>query len=300
MNRGPGSAKTDVLFIYTNINGFHSDVYNFGIGYLSSSLKACGFRTALSIVSTRRDYAKMVKTVLRLRPRIIGFSAVSSQFVFVSELAEIIKKVYDCVVVCGGVHPTIFPECLYSSPALDGLFIGESEASFSDFVAHVVKGSDYRKTDNFCYIDASGELVRNKLRSRVKDLETLSPPDRAIYDYQALIDKNGGMATILMSRGCPYSCTYCSNHAIAHVYGVSANTIRYNSIENGIAEISMLRLRYKFKRLWFIDDLFIMNKGWLADFLREYKRNFTIPFVCHIRPNLCTREILFQLKEAGC
>ena len=44
--------QTDVLFAYTNINGFHSNIYNFGVGYLSSVLKKNGFDTKLVVVES--------------------------------------------------------------------------------------------------------------------------------------------------------------------------------------------------------------------------------------------------------
>lgn len=290
---------TDVLFVYTNINGFHSDTYSFGIGYLSSVLKKSGFTTALVVVNSKKDYEDVRKAVLKHRPKIIGFTAVSSQFVFISDLARIAKEAHDCITVCGGVHPTIFPDCIYSAPGLDGIFRGECEDSFLDFVSAAVGGKDYKAADNFCYLD-NGALVKNKLRPRAGNIEALPFPDRDIYDYQSIIDKTGGTATIMSSRGCPFRCTYCCNHAIARVYGQESNAIRYNSVENTISEIEELESKYKFSRLWFIDDLFVLNRVWLDGLLSEYKKRFAIPFMCHIRPNVCTREMMFKLKDAGC
>lgn len=289
----------DVLFIYTNINGYHSDTYNFGIGYLSSILKDNGFSTSLVIAKSKNDYKTVLKTVLEHRPRVIGLSSVSSQFVFVSDIAKMIKKIYNCTIVCGGVHPTIFPDSLYSVPFFDGFFIGESEFPFLDFVTTVIKREDYKAIDNFCFINR-GRLVKNKLRARIKNLEQLPFPDREIFNYQSIIDETDGVATIITNRGCPFNCTYCSNHAIANVYRQERNVTRYNSVEKVFAEIDMLRSKFKFNKLYFIDDLFILNKSWLSNFLAEYKNRFNIPFMCHVRPDVCTREIIFKLKDAGC
>lgn len=293
------SKGADVLFVYTNINGFHSDVYSFGIGYLSSVLKNSGFQPKLIIVRSKKDYKKVLKAVLEERPKVIGFSAVSSQFVFICELAKMIKRIHKGIIVCGGVHPTIFPESLFSSFLFDGFFIGESESSFVDFVSNVRAGARYQDTDNFCYVDTN-RLVKNKLRPRVKNLEDLPFPDRDIYDYQSIINENNSMATIMTSRGCPFHCTYCSNYAIARVYGEENNIIRYNSVEKSLEEIDVLKTKYTFDKLYFIDDLFILNRNWLDDFLPNYKKRFKLSFMCHIRPDVCTKDILFRLKDAGC
>lgn len=294
-----GARYTDVLFVYTNVNGFHVDTYSFGIGYLSGVLKGRGVSVRLEVVNTRKDYKKVLTAVSRYRPKVIGFTSVSSQFVFVSDLAGMIRKISDCAIVCGGVHPTIFPDCLLFAPCFDGIFIGESEFSFLDFVLAVINNAPYKEIDNFCYVD-NGKLVRNKLRPRIKNLEDLPFPDREIYDYQSIIDKSNGFATIMTSRGCPFHCTYCANHAIARVYNDDQNAIRYNKVDRCIDEIGVLRSRYKFDRIHFGDDLFILNNLWLDEFLRKYRQRFDMPFMCQIRPNACTRDMLFKLKDAGC
>ena len=293
------SKERDILFVYTNVNGFHQDTYSFGIGYLSAVLKNNGFYPTLEVVKSRKDYKKVLKTVLEIKPKVVGFTSVSSQFVFVSELATMIKKIHNCIIVCGGVHPTIFPDCLFSAPALDGVFIGESELSFLDFVKEVKNGNDYKKVDNFCYINY-GELIKNKLRPRIENLDLLPLPDRDIYDYQSIIDETDGMAKMISSRGCPFHCTYCSNHALAGIYGQKSNTIRYNSVERALQEVESLKNKYRFQRLYFSDDIFILNRQWLDLFLTKYKKRFKIPFMCHIKPAVTTKDILLKLKEAGC
>lgn len=289
----------DVLFIFTDINGYYPETYNFGIGYLSSVLKENGFSTSLLIVRSKEDYKNVLNTVLELKPKIVGFTSVSSQFVFVSDLAKMIKEIHKCTIVCGGVHVTIFPECLSSVPFFDGFFIGESEFSFLEFVSAAVRGGDYKGTDNFCYMEG-GRIVKNRLRERIKEIDRLPFSDRDIFNYQSIIDESDGMAQVLTNRGCPFSCTYCSNHAIARVYGEGRNITRYHSVKYALTEIDMLKSKFKFKTLWFIDDLFILNKPWLNDFLSEYKKRFSIPFMCQLRPDVCTREVVFRLKEAGC
>lgn len=291
--------NADVLFVYTNIYGDHSDTYSYGIGYISSVLKEKGLQPLLVIVRSVKDYKKVISAVLKYRPKIIGFTSVSSQFVFVRELAKLIRKKHKCIIVAGGVHPTIFPECLINNSYLDGIFIGESEFTFLEFASRVLSGSVYNGVDNFCYLNA-GQLIRNKIRPQIDNLDTIPFPDRDIYNYQEIIDENNKEATIITSRGCPFHCTYCSNHAIARVYGQDKNIIRYHSVERSLAEIEALRSKYDFEQLYFIDDLFILNRNRLEDFLVGYKKRFRIPFMCQVRPNFCTRDIMFKLKDAGC
>lgn len=289
----------NILFIYTNFNGFHVNTYHFGLGYLSSVLKNNGFHTKLAILQTKKDYRKLDNLMSEFKPAIVGFTSVSSQYVFISELARIIKKRYKSIIVCGGVHPTIFPECLLSSPYLDGLFIGESEFPFLEFAQKVNIHADYQNVDNFCYV-RDNKLIKNRLRQRIVRLESLPFPDREIYDYQSVINTNNGIVTVLSSRGCPFNCSYCANHALAGVYGADSNNIRHNSIEKVIEEIETIEKKYVFRYIYFVDDLFISNREWLTDLLTKYKLKVNKPFICHIRPNVCSRAVLKDLKNAGC
>lgn len=289
----------NVILVYPNIHGYHSDVYNFGLAYIASVLKANGHTVKLEVIESKKDYRKLLRSMQLYRPGVVGFTSVSSQFPYVKEMASLIKAQHNCVVVCGGIHPTIFPECLIESSDLDGLFVGESEFSFLEFVNKVMRGEDYKDNDNFCY-RKNGALVKNRLKQRTADLDEFGFPDRQVYDYQKVIDRQQGMVSIMCMRGCPFQCSYCSNHAIAKVYGQERNMIRYRSVDNCIAEIREISNNYSFKTIWFIDDLFIMNKGWLSEFLNRYKSEFNFPFMCNLRLDLCTKEIVAILKGAGC
>ena len=77
--------------------------------------------------------------VKEFKPDVVGFTAVSSQFSFVLEFAEVIKKISPKIInVCGGVHTTLYPQCVMESANLDAIFMGDSEYSFLDFFQHIV------------------------------------------------------------------------------------------------------------------------------------------------------------------
>ncbi len=60
------------------------------------------------------------KALENFNPDIVGFTAVSSQFSFIKDLCDIVKKQFPKIItVVGGVHPTLDPACVMESKYLD-------------------------------------------------------------------------------------------------------------------------------------------------------------------------------------
>jgi len=75
-----------VLFVYTNVNGFHEDTYPFGLSSIMSVTKSQGHQVHSVIVRENKEYQKVLQEVEDFSPAIVGFSAVSSQFNFIKLL----------------------------------------------------------------------------------------------------------------------------------------------------------------------------------------------------------------------
>ena len=74
----------------------------------------------------------------------------------------------------------------------------------------------------------------------------------------------------MASRGCPYTCSYCSNHALKKK--LEGKYVRFRSVDNIIQEIELRIKQYHkegFKYLYFFDDTFILDKEFVLDALRQ-------------------------------
>jgi anaerobic magnesium-protoporphyrin IX monomethyl ester cyclase len=291
-----------IAFILPDTDSFHKLEIHFGLAYISGTLKASGYKNIKFFPVTDPDqYSRIVKELKEFGPAIVGFTSVETQFHNVIELSRLIKREIKTVVVCGGTFPTIYPECVKEAEHIDGIFRGESELAFLDFVKAVEEGRDFRKTSNFCYYDRqNNSIVKNDLLSLQTDLDLLGFPDREIFDFQKVIDSYGGIAPFMFNRGCPYNCAFCSNHAIASVYEKNSNTTRRRSVGSCIAEIKETGQNYLFKAVHIWDDLFTSDRKWLYEFLEKFKSEVNKPFMCTTRSNLCDEELFKRLKKSGC
>ena len=129
-----------VLFLYTNINGFHADGFGDGIAQIMSVTKKAGYDIANMQIFEKSEYSQLEDLIINYRPDVVGFTSVSSQFSYVLELTDIIKKISQKIItVCGGVHTTLYPQCVLENKNLDAVFIGESEYPFLDFLKKIEK-----------------------------------------------------------------------------------------------------------------------------------------------------------------
>ncbi len=288
-----------VLFVFPNITDFHQDYYSFGLASIISITRSRGHVAKLVVIRKREDYLNLLNKVDAFRPRVVGFSSVSSQFSFVKRMAQLVKERFpDIITICGGVHPTINARCILESSFLDGIFVGESEYSFAELLDKIENNQPYKDTDNFAYVK-NGEVIINNLKPLIANLDRLPYPDREVYPFADII-KEAGFAPFFFSRGCPYLCSYCSNHAIAGVYGLAANNPRYRSPESCIGEIKEAVAKFDIDSISIGDDIFGVNKKWRDEFCEKYKKRVGIKFSCVLHANIVDEELMRLLKDTGC
>jgi hypothetical protein len=107
---------------------------------------------------------------------------------------------------------------------------------------------------------------------------------------------------VMASRGCPYSCTYCSNHALRKA--LVGRYVRFRSVGNVLDEIETRLAAYPTVRfLYFFDDTFILREEFVKEFCTEFMRrglHKRLRWTVNVRANLVTDEVMAQLKAAGC
>lgn len=102
-------------------------------------------------------------------------------------------------------------------------------------------------------------------------------------------------AAIMSSRGCPFSCIFCSSSAL---FG---KIWRARSPENVIEEIRLLKYEYKVREIEFLDDTFTLNNKRaekICDLL--IKENLGIFWSCSSRVDTINQFLIEKLKKAGC
>jgi len=82
--------------------------------------------------------------------------------------------------------------------------------------------------------------------------------------------------------------------------GYKGEYIRFHSPRYLIDEIKDVKSKYGLQSVFFTDDLFALNQGWIEEFTSIYKKEIRKPFACSANVNTLNEEIIRLLKEAGC
>ncbi len=59
--------------------------------------------------------------------------------------------------------------------------------------------------------------------------------------------------------------------------------ISKKTVQRVIREIRQVKDNYVLKRVHFSDDLFVLDKKWVKEFLIAYRKEINIPFSCNVR-----------------
>ena len=215
----------NILFIYSvdEIYSFAMPLLgpgwlHFGISYISSFLKKHRYHTGLVVLGRilgRKNYYIIDKYLDKFYPRLICFTAVSSEYHFICRMARYIKSRYpDIYLLIGGPHVSLNPQEALSG-GFDALCIGEGENPTLELVTQLEKGLSPAAIPNL-WIKKSPAPEKNIPRTFLPDLDSLPFPDREMWQ-EWMPSGTGLTQPVLLGRGCPFECTYCSNQALRKI-----------------------------------------------------------------------------------
>jgi radical SAM superfamily enzyme YgiQ (UPF0313 family) len=285
-----------ISFLFTEIGQKFGPLnYQHGIASLSAVLKAAGFSTSLIHLTNKTDLLKWEEYIDKTKPDIIAAYSAAEQFHYIKELISKVPK--SIFTICGGPHPTCYPECIEELPRLDAICIGEGEYPMLELTNALSNGKDHTCIMNL-WVRKNGNIIRNVTRPFISNLDELPFEDREIFNLQQAIDKYGlSQLRYMSTRGCPFHCTYCSNRRISQAQ--QGRYVRFFSTERIMSELNYLNSRYKFEEIFFDDDIFMMDKEIRKKFCERYPNEIGKPFVFCGRIELCSEDMLKDLKSAG-
>lgn len=287
-----------VLLILPKVN---SDCqWNVGLSYISAVLKKNGHSVELREVRNYpKDVAGILEKIAHYDPGVIGISANSHQFKYAKLITAEIKKDFKIPVFIGGVHTILQPSAIEEIKELDGVCLGEGEWPFLSLVDKLAAGDSYLNINNFWFRDGE-QIIKNERAPLIEDLNVLPYPDRSIFEYFQE-KKEPAVPRFIFSRGCPFECAYCCNHAFKRIYGSLGRYVRWQSVDRALAEIELVRQDYNFVHFKLDDDIFSLNKEWLKEFCEKITaKKWGLTFECNVRPGTIDEEGLGFLKMAGC
>jgi anaerobic magnesium-protoporphyrin IX monomethyl ester cyclase len=279
----------------------------FGISYISAFLKSHGHKTELIVLSSNfsvKENRKIVHDHLKdFNPGLICFTSVTTEYSFITGIAKYIRSLYpDMYLLIGGCHVSLNPDGILQD-GYDALCLGEGEYPTLELVSMLAKGESPSGISNL-WINHESGVEKNALRPFIEDIDRLPFPDRDMWN-DWIENRVGSKFSLLLGRGCPFQCTYCSNHALKKL--TSGSYVRFRSPDNVIAELKeLIAVHPEQKEIYFEVETIAINRKWALEFLSKLEAfNASLPrplsFGTNLRitPNADLEWLFKELKRCN-
>lgn len=274
-----------------------------GLLYLGAVLRQAGYSVRIIDGEVERvGHREMAETVAADSPVVFGITCTTAQATRAFALAAEVKKMAPrTFVVMGGPHASSLPRrSLEEAAGLDAVVFGEGERTILELVERVTSGGGLEGVDGTAF-RADGGIVVNQPRALIEDLDSLPFPAWDLLPMRKYVAStwfpNGVRyyANVFTSRGCPYGCTFCGARK------TWTRRFRARSPESVVAEIEHLYRKFGIPNFFISDDLFTLRRKRVVEICDLLiSRNLPITWTCLSRVDTIDREILAQMKRAGC
>jgi anaerobic magnesium-protoporphyrin IX monomethyl ester cyclase len=294
---------TSVLLIYPFFKPRRDrSVFRFpplGISYIASSLQQAGHEVHL-VDCTFLDRKEALRKSLEAKAEVVGIYCMVTLLDECLWFAEQLRA-HCRLLVAGGPLPTCDPEPFLEH--FDVVVRGEGEQTMQEFLRATEEGTELSRVAGIVYRGRADSPPAGKInycldREFTKELDRIPFPARELLpneDYIQYGKKKYGasITTVMSTRGCPYTCDFCSNV----VFG---GTYRERSPQNVVDEIEAT-LAIGYERISFADDVFTMKKERVIKICQEIKqRDLHFQWECLGRVDALDYPTALEMKAAGC
>ncbi len=272
-----------------------------GLCYIAAVLEKNNFAVRILDMDGLRIPISSIPNILKIyNPRLVGISVNSFLFPYCVQIAALVKDWNkECGVICGGIHPSFFPEQVLKTGVVDVTVRGEGEYTMLELARHYMHvGPPLSEIKGIHYIEHN-LIKQTSDRPLEKNLDNFPFPakhlllGKAERLYFTAISKYNPITSIVTSRGCPFPCTFCSK---------LFKSIRLRSSKNILEEIRINTeyAKYPAKHIEFMDSALNASPrhcNSLCELLRKEKVRF--PWRGIFRPELLDSAMLSKVRNAG-
>ena len=268
-----------------------------GLAYVAASLRQAGYEVRcvdalgeapLQRIATEDNkylyYGLSIKEILQhLAFKEFNVLFVSLMFShdwpMTKSFIKTIKTIYpEVTMVCGGEHISACPKfSMEDCPEIDICVLGEGEETSIDILKTIEQKKSLSKVNGIVY-RSDEEIIINPKRSRISQLDDIPLPAWDLFPLENYLSNNLGYGVnpgrtmpMLISRGCPYQCTFCSSPQMW--------TTKWQARDPDcvIEEMQFYIDKYKVQNFDFYDLTTIVKKDWIIDFCQKViKKNWNI------------------------
>jgi anaerobic magnesium-protoporphyrin IX monomethyl ester cyclase len=221
--------------------------------YVATAARKAGVEPALyDAMSLFTGWDEIRAELRRRRPAYVGSYAITATIDTCLELGRVVKEeVPEATYILGGVHPTFMWREILEAPdsPVDFIVRGEGEKTIEELLRVLESGDEPSGVAGIAYKRDDGPTITPQ-RLFLADLEeypaAFDIADWPIYKY--FVIPGGRLGSVATSRGCNYTCTFCSQQKFW------ARSWRARAPEKVVEEIVRLNDDYDVNVVLFTDE----------------------------------------------
>ena len=269
--------------------------------YVASAARKAGVEPALyDAMSLFTGWDEIRAELRRRRPKYVGSTAITATIDTCLELGRVVKEeVPEATYILGGVHPTfMWREILEAEGSpVDFIVRGEGERTVEELLRVLEEGREPSDVAGIAW-RPNGRATITPQRRFLDDLEEY-PAAFDIADwptYKYFVIPGGRLGAVATSRGCNYTCTFCSQQMFW------ARSWRARSPETVVAEMVRLNDDYGADVILFTDEYPTQDQDrWeeILDRIIALDRDFYLLMETRAADIVRDRAFLDKYRKAG-
>jgi anaerobic magnesium-protoporphyrin IX monomethyl ester cyclase len=283
--------------------------FSSSVAALSAAVKAAGHQAMSVEVRRKSRIDDAVDRVAGIDADVLAVSSMTRDWPGAAALLSRLGERTRAYVVAGGYHPTLAPRDVASCERVDAVCIGEGERPLVAVLEQLRSARPRESLPGLWVRGPSGFSDPIPEGDSEPDIADLPPWDYDVFgDMREILDR--GVNTfgarvdrylpVRASRGCPFTCTYCSAPKWGKVGKFNeAGRRNVRPVNHLCDELAALRDRYDPEGFEFWDEHFPLALEWLQEFAEVYPSRVGLPFKAEMHPNAANRARLELLAKAG-
>jgi radical SAM superfamily enzyme YgiQ (UPF0313 family) len=230
----------------------------------------------------------------------IGITIMSPLYAAGMQTVDSARKNSSAKIIVGGPHPSASPEeCLQDNPHIDFAVIGEGERTCIDLIHALSNGGQGLESIPGVAFWQNGKIITTGHAPRVARLEELPYPAWRLFPLKKYrthppYGKDSPYMTLITSRGCPFSCSYCSKSVFGQEYLAM-------SPEAVCRQVQYMTEEFGAREVHFYDDDFTIDMARAEAICDEMLRQkIHVSWSCTTRVDLVNEKLLTKMERSGC
>jgi anaerobic magnesium-protoporphyrin IX monomethyl ester cyclase len=221
MSQAPPPHSPRIVLIHPNYHSGGAEIAGnwppAWAAYLTGALKSAGFTDVhfIDAMTHNLDEDEIRRRLVALAPDIVGATAITPSIYKAERALQIAKEALpQCLAILGGVHATfMYKQVLNEAPWIDAIVRGEGEEILIELVRAFAAGRwlEARGAIRGLAFREGDRIAATPAAPTIKDLDAITP-DWGILEWSRYTYVPLGVRVAIpnMARGCPFTCSFCS------------------------------------------------------------------------------------------